>query len=951
MKPVTVRVTVLKIMLLVGLCSFAQPNDFNQYYGIYMDGYNNRDLSKMKEGSELLMKHFPDEFAGYYLNAFYQICSSNPVQAQVEINRALNIDPVSPYPYMVRSYACFVAGEAESAVKNIHYAVQLRSHNGLDDMDKDIDLLAHFTKKDFSGFRDMLHKIAGEGVMDPVLATEFDTCFIGAIKGTPCDKIDALAAKFNAMEYPNPMIHKIVPLTKAVNFYTQGNIAESKKQFDTFIVGTLGDKSLIWKRSYALWFRSIMKGDVYDERGALIDIDAALSEYKDLGFVSYQLAGMQLHKIHVLGNLGDKQQEKLQMAHQLEQTAVALNNDYYMAKAYNSIGAHYLLDGPRADQGKAGEYLAKAYDLAQKVNDVHLTREVNGNYIIIKAKQGLYADAERITEETAQGYLQEDLFAQAQNLYNNLGFIFYNREDYTNAVGQFEKSIALAEKVRSELNAKQKLEYMNDISGVYTGLIMSYRQTNDLEKIFQLQERSRGGHLKELLHKNMETASIADAQHLLKPDEVLLTYTVGRPGEIIITAVTKDKAEIRYNYPVDGLLRLKKAYTNASKKIPANLNPYIYDLQVDYRDGQLVRYATKQSAYKKEDFNSLVEWTRQLLEEDHPQLQHVQSDFLHFWYDLTLQPVQDILADHPKVIISASSELNYLPFEAFLSPGDQYFVSTHDVRYIPNTTIWKIIANRNYSEDRKPVLAFGGAKYQPSGNIKPTVRGIEDFYRISDAVNQKISQGIYNFKPELEALGFGGANYLEGTLREVEFVGALSNEIKVYKGYDMSESNFKKANATGELKQYKNLLISTHGFTSDIIPEFSGVMFSQPNGGDGHEDTFLLAPEISNLNLNADLVILSACDTGLGKLYGGEGINGLNTAFLVAGSNATMLSLWPVNDAGTALTMQSLFTQVVQKNANTVKTLNRIKRAFINGDFGPSFKHPQFWAPFVYNGI
>lgn len=951
MKSAIVKITLLKTMLLAGLCTFAQPHDFNGYYGIYMEGYNGKNLAKMKEGSELLMKYFPDEFAGYYLNAFYQICSGSTEQSQVEANRAFNIEPVSPYPYMVKSYADFIAGDISSATKNIRYAIQLRSHNSVNDIEKDIDILAHFTNKDVSGFKNILRQTVDEGTMNPALAKEFDACFVGAIKGTPCDKINLLSAKFNAMKHPNPVISKIVPLTKAVNFYTQGNIAEAEKQFDTFIAQTQGDKSLIWKRSYALWFRSIMKGDAYNERGALIDINTALAEYDDLGFISNQLGWMQLHKIHVLGNLGDKQQEKLQMAYQLEQTAIRLDSDYFKAKAYNSIGAHYLMDGPQADQAKSGEYLTKAFNLAKKVNDAYLTREVNGNYIFIKAKQGLYADAERITEETAQGYIKENIFAEAQNLYNNLGFIFFNREDYSQAIGQFEKSIALAEKVKAGLNAKQKLEYMHDISGVYTGLIMSYKQTDNLQKIFQLQEQSRSGYLKELLNKNMATASIADAQHLLKPDEVLLTYTVGRPGEIIITAITKDKAEIRYNYPVEELLLLKKIYTNKAKKVPVNLNPYMYDLQVDYQDGQLVRYATKQSAYKNEDFNRLVEWTRQLLEEDNPKLQQVQHDFLHFWYDLTLQPVQDILANYPNVIISASSELNYLPFEAFLSPKKQYFVATHDVRYIPSTTIWKIIADRNYHENRKPVLAFGGAKYQPSGNIKPTVRGIEDFYKISDAVNQKISQGIYNFKPELEALGFGGANYLEGTLREVEFVGALSTDIKVYKGYEMSESNFKKANATGELKQYKNLLISTHGFTSDIIPEFSGVMFSQPNGGDGSEDTFLLVPEISKLNLNADLVILSACDTGLGKLYGGEGINGLNTAFLTAGSNATMLSLWPVNDAGTALTMQSLFKQVVQKNANTVKTLNQIKRAFINGDFGSAFKHPQFWAPFLYNGI
>ena len=265
-------------------------------------------------------------------------------------------------------------------------------------------------------------------------------------------------------------------------------------------------------------------------------------------------------------------------------------------------------------------------------------------------------------------------------------------------------------------------------------------------------------------------------------------------------------------------------------------------------------------------------------------------------------------------------------------------------------TVLKIISQRNYSNDRKPIIAFGGAMYQPSGNVKGTVRNMDDFYKISDLVSKKIEKGIYNFKPELEAIGFGGANYLAGTLREVEYIGTLSTEVKVITGLNMTESYFKNANNSGELKQYKNILISTHGFTDDVIPEFSGVMFSQPNGGDGNEDTFLLAPEIAKLNLNADMTVLSACSTAVGKLYGGEGVNGLNNAFLIAGSNSTLLSLWPVDDASTAATMQILFKLIVEKNANASSALNEIKRSFIKGTFGERSKSPQFWAPFLYNG-
>lgn len=96
---------------------------------------------------------------------------------------------------------------------------------------------------------------------------------------------------------------------------------------------------------------------------------------------------------------------------------------------------------------------------------------------------------------------------------------------------------------------------MSDVAGVYTGLVMSYKYTGGTEKLFSLQEQSRSGYLKDLLKTNTATATISEAQNLLKTDEVLLTYTIGRPGEIIITAITKDKAEIRYNYPVDELLR------------------------------------------------------------------------------------------------------------------------------------------------------------------------------------------------------------------------------------------------------------------------------------------------------------------------------------------------------------------------------------------------------------
>ena len=931
---------------------FAQSKGFNDYYNNYLEGYKSNDLAKMKENSEELMINFSDEFAGYYLYAYYQILNGDFNTAQLASRQTLNIQPLMPFPYFTEAYINFLEGNNEKAFQNLEWAMQLSTFQNPQETIDDMVKIETFTKKDLSPLKNKWLSYYQNNTININKAIELDNCVNGILtQGKKCANLDALFAYYSSQRNANPMFQKMLPLLKAVTFYYGGNTSESIDQFEYFLEISKNNTSLFSQRGYALYFLSVIKNNSFNKPGALVTINDGLSEKLKLPYPTATLANMQLHKIQVLAKMENKQEEKLQTVYQLEETATKINNDYFKAKAYNSIGAYHIFDGPQAERSKAGTYLTKAYNLAKAINDKSLIHEISGNLVVIKAKQGLHDEAKKLTEEAVAYSLKENDYAGAQNLYNNLGFLYYNQKDYNNAITQFEKSIALADKVKENLTAKQKLEYTNTIDGVYSGMIMSCQYTKNVAKLFSTQEQSRSGYLKEQMNKNIPLASINDAQQLLQNDEVLITYSIGQPGEIIMSVITKNKAEIRYNYPIDELLRLKKTYTNKAKKTPSNINPYLSDLQVDYKDGELVRYATKQAAYKKEDFVMLIEWTRQLLKEANPQLQNVQNDFLHFWYNLTLQPIQDILVNHPKVIISAAEELNYLPFESFLSAKNQYLVSTHNVKYIPNTTIWKIIANRKYAENRKSVIAFGGAIYQPSGNVKPTARGLEDFYKISDAVSQKINKGIYNFKPELEAIGFGGANYLAGTLKEVQFVSTLSNDIKVFTGLNMSESNFKKLNANGELKQYKNLLISTHGFTGTIIPEFSGVMFSQPNGGDENEDTFLLAPEIAKLNLNADLIVLSACDTGVGKLYGGEGINGLNSSFFVAGSNATLLSLWPVDDAGTALTMQNLFKNVVQRNAKADAALNEIKRAFINGDFGERYKHPQFWAPFLYNGV
>jgi CHAT domain-containing protein len=105
--------------------------------------------------------------------------------------------------------------------------------------------------------------------------------------------------------------------------------------------------------------------------------------------------------------------------------------------------------------------------------------------------------------------------------------------------------------------------------------------------------------------------------------------------------------------------------------------------------------------------------------------------------------------------------------------------------------------------------------------------------------------------------------------------------------------------------------------------------------------------EIVELNINADFVNLSACETGLGKIYGGEGVVGLTQSFLVAGANGLSVSLWQVADESTMELMVGMYRLVKEKGLSYDRAITEMKREFIRSN---KYSDPFYWAPFVYYG-
>ena len=177
-------------------------------------------------------------------------------------------------------------------------------------------------------------------------------------------------------------------------------------------------------------------------------------------------------------------------------------------------------------------------------------------------------------------------------------------------------------------------------------------------------------------------------------------------------------------------------------------------------------------------------------------------------------------------------------------------------------------------------------------------------------------------------------------------IGALFAGSVVLCGPEASEAAFREL-----APRFRRLHVSTHGIVDPASPWHAGLMLSRS----GPDDGCLHAAEVLSLELDCDLATLSACETGLGRLYAGEGWLGLSRAFLCAGAQSVVVSLWPVHDASTALLMER-FYQEIARGADPAEALRSARRGLrlVAAEAAPgirvSYAHPFFWAPFVLIG-
>jgi CHAT domain-containing protein len=270
-----------------------------------------------------------------------------------------------------------------------------------------------------------------------------------------------------------------------------------------------------------------------------------------------------------------------------------------------------------------------------------------------------------------------------------------------------------------------------------------------------------------------------------------------------------------------------------------------------------------------------------------------------------------------------------VPFAALCDPAGKYLVETQAVFYAPSLTA--LLSMRELAEKRNgppPVVPA------PSGSI--LVMANPDF-----GPARKVQTAL-----------LGEFDEIPGTAQQAKAIAAIYGKAAVvYQGAEATEERVKR-----ECGQFRLLHFATHGIYDPASPLYSGILLAKGGGEDG----FWEAREIMEADLRAQLVVLSACQTGRGKIQSGEGIWGLAWALFVAGSPANLLTQWEVADASTADLMVSFYRHLQPGSRASPSTLNNqpstvskaesLRQAQLELLQDKRWSHPFYWAPFVLIG-
>ena len=658
-----------------------------------------------------------------------------------------------------------------------------------------------------------------------------------------------------------------------------------------------------------------LEGAITKEQQAL-ELAAQINDRQDMANIHKNLGLM-----YRAQNRWDDALDQFQKAIQIDEL---IDSKRGLGYGYRDIGSIYLQQG-RTDE--ASFYFHKALKISKEIfdgrNEVQCLYEIGRTYLFLKNFRPAL-DTLALAAQKAKDLFIPEVEWRSRRL---IGQLYLENNNWEQSITAYHEALAVIETMRSQIKVEEyKSGFIDDKLNIYYDLVDLYLRLKQPDKALEIVERAKSRNFIDLLANRdikfsgkVSEEMLSDGQQLeneIRRVQNEISGLVVKGSNITgaeeknLGYLNKKLQDLKQQYQ-DFLIELKSQNAELAEMVTVEppdidslkiiLPDSVMMLEYFYTENKFYTWAVtnKQIIAKQKDFQaneliSQVDTLRKALQQQ-KSIVHISQELYH----LLIQPFESEIVHQNHIVIVPHGILHYLPFAALLDNNQKYLIERFSVSLAPSAMVLDICMDKGQpfisSEVWTPdILAFGNPDLD---------------------------------NPQLE---------LPFAEKEIESVQLLYPNATSYLNNQATETIFKQSCQTPNM-----ILLSCHGEFDAVNPLFSSLLLTSDEQNDGR----LTAHEIFELDMNAYLVAMSACETGLAKVSVGDEIIGLSRSFIYAGSSSLLSSLWKVDDLATAVMIKRFFRYLKEgdSNARALQKAMDLVRSQIN-------VHPVYWAAFNITG-
>jgi CHAT domain-containing protein/predicted negative regulator of RcsB-dependent stress response len=606
---------------------------------------------------------------------------------------------------------------------------------------------------------------------------------------------------------------------------------------------------------------------------------------------------------------------------------------------YENMGIIFLL---MKNYGQALEYSIEAEKIFGERGMMVNLAEIYQNKGNILSHLDQHEAALDEFDKAEKIYGQRRMEAALSLVYQGRGMTYEFQDNLKRAIASYKKAIDISEKVRGEIKTeKMKTSLMTGKVNAYKHLISLLVDIGEYKEAFHYAERSTARSFLDLLsEREVKNTHQGISKELLNQRNELLGRISWYQEQIaqesfdllekelvkVEEELEKLERKIKMESPAYAALVYPEPLT--LKEVQENI-PDQETALLEYcvTDEKIILWVVKQKTstvytigISAEELSGIIHEYRVLLMSQFAIDTLKQYEYASMLYDSLIRPADSVLEGISRLIIVPDGPLHYLPFQALRAADGRYLLGHYPISYAPSATVLGEIDEwKEESVPEADLVAFA----------------VQDFGERAVSTGRGGAGSLMSAMYEARGLSLRRLQY---THVEVDSIKAIYRTAVVHKDTQAVEIR-----AKDESYNYRFVHFATHGLLDEQKPMYSGVVLTRQV--EQADDGFLQAYEIYNIRLNADLVVLSACRTGLGTLTKGEGLVGLARAFMYAGSPSLVVSLWKVEDISTAYLMRHFYLNLKQGLAKD-EALRQAQLKVMDSEYSA----PVYWAPFVLIG-